>query len=293
MKSVEEIKKQIEFALETKRIDGFIENDCLCINCPKWLSPTTYIVLTAPFFAIGVLVFFTYIGVKLRYVYWLPICYFLFTLAISALSKDFLTFDYNNNQFYMVSKFDKAIIWKGYFLNVKNILEIGINNSYYPKKKNNILRNENEEDILDNDFSLSLVYLNREGKIKSLSGSVFDKKSPKSIATIENLTNYCKLLGELLEIPSKICKKNEKLEVKNVDILTKTLNIIPIDISKEKKEAFKLRIKLALLQMFITVFIPLEIIFIIEYGFWGSFYAWYKMFQHIIFVIIPKELGLR
>ena len=38
MKSIEDIKNEIEFAVDNKKIDGFIKNDCLYVESPAGKS---------------------------------------------------------------------------------------------------------------------------------------------------------------------------------------------------------------------------------------------------------------
>ena len=293
MKNIEEIKNRIDFALVNKEIDGFIENDCLYIRCPKGYSPCVYLIFSFPFFAIAVLAFFAYIGVLWRYVYWIPICYFFFSAAITLMSKDFLVFDYNRGQFYISSKFDKSTIWKGFPLNIRDILELGINNNYFPVKKNNIFakETESEDEYIKKNFWATLVYLTTDGKIKSI---IPQFRYNNDLEMLKNISCYCAIIAELLEIPSKICTYKQKLELASNDKNgSKTLNIIPIDLAYEKKKDLIFRFKVFGIYFIVMVFLPLEIIFIMEHGFIGSFYAWIRFLELFFTEYIPRQFGLK
>ena len=291
MKSIEEIRNRIDFAIANKEINGIVENDCLYIRCPKGYSPCVYLIFTFPVFAILVLAFFAYIGVLWRYIYWIPICYLIFTIAISFMSKDFLVFDYTRGQIYIATKFDKTTIWKGFYLDVRNIQELGINNTYFPLKNRIPFSNESEEDYIKKNFCANLVYLSSDGKLKNL---IPQFRYFYDLDMLKNISCYCALITDLIEIPSKICTYKQKLEIlNNEENKRKTLNIISIDLAKEKKENFKLRMKLAVLQFIITVFVPLEIFLIQEYGFFGSFSAMAKLLKLFFTEFIPRQLGLK
>lgn len=291
MKSIEEIKTRIDFALANKEINGFIDNDCLYIRCPKGYSPCVYLFFTFPVFAVLVLAFFAYIGVLWRYIYWIPICYTIFTIAIAIFSKDFLVFDYNKGQFFLTTKFDKSTIWKGFYLDVRNILEVGINNTYFPLNNRSPFSKDSEDDFIKKNFCSSLVYLSSEGKLKNLIPQFYYFKD---LDMLKNISCYCAVIADLIEIPSKICTYKQKLEIINNDEnQNKTLNIISIDLAKEKKEHFKFRMKLVVLQFFITVFLPLEYFLIQEYGFFGSFSALAKFLTIFFTEYVPRQLGLK
>lgn len=277
MKSLEEIRNEVTFAIENKKITGIIKDDELILKCPSYNSPIVYSLITLPFVIIGVLAFFAYIGIKLRYVYWIPICYVIFVVAIVSLSKDYLIFNFNKLQIYLLTKFDKTTIWKGYYLSKRDFLEIGIDNEYSPTKRNNALIQKSDSEIFENDFNTKLVYLANNGAKKTIINYIKNKED------IDNISTFCNLLGSVLEIPCKSCQKTQKLEViKDIESHNSSFNIIPINLKTEKWNYIKLIIRLSILRFLIAVILPMEIVLYMEYGFIGSLKAWNQIFYIFI-----------
>lgn len=294
MKSIEEIKKEINYAIENKKIDGFIENDCLLISCPRGTFSFFSVIYLTIIFIVTVLLGM-YLNIKSDYLKLITLFYMASIFLSIILFKDYLVYDYNHKQFYLISKFFKFTFLKGNYLNFQEILEVGINNTYDPKGVNNksILEKINDEEYLDINFGLNMVYLNKKGKLKNLTAYIRDKNETKNKLAIDYLNNFCELVGNQLEIPCKICNKYQKLEVKKVDNLNTSLNIIDIDIKKEKSDRIKRNIKLWFLNTIVGSVVPLEIILIQHYGLKGSFYIWIEMFKRLFYEIIPSALGLK
>lgn len=296
MKSIEDIKNEIQFAIDNKKIDGFIDNNCLYISSP---CGDSYIIIALsaliPISMICIWGITNYFGLDVRDYTWVFLLFFLLLLITIKLSKDYIVYDYNSGMIFYSTKLFNKTICNGYYLDTRNILEIGINNTYDPKpNRDDIFKKPKGDEIFEYHFFSTLVYLNSAGKLKKLSGRVYEKYKPQNKLLLENLSAFCKLIANTLEIPCKICEANQKLKIINLEgSINKTLDIIPIDQNKEKKERLIFNIKIYILQVILSAFLPLEIVLIEHHGFWGSFEAWKEMFYVLFFEIIPKALGLK
>ena len=295
MKSIEEIKNEIQFAVENKKIDGFIENDCLYIESPAGESIIMIalsILLPVLALIFGLISCLTDFGVN--YFLIILLLDFLAMILVYKLGKDYIVYDYNLGKIFYSSKLFNKTICKSSYLDVREIAEIGINNVYEPRRdNNNIFKTPKNDEVFECHFKSGIVYLNTEGKLKKLSAYVYDKQKKENKLLLENLSKFANFLASLLEIPCKICEKNQKLEViTNEGSFRKSLNIIPIDLKKEKKDRFVLLTKLFILRLILTVFLPFHIFLIYQYGFWGAFQAWPKMIHLLITRVIPNLLGL-
>ena len=287
MKNNEEIKNEINFAIDNKKLTGFLEKDQLYVECPRIYFTFILFLITVPIFGIGILAFIAYLGFRLRYFYWIPVTYLLIGSIICNLCKDYIVFNYNRGQFYFSTKFYGITIWTGYYLDVRNILEIGIDHVYLPQKNNYILQlfKKKEEDIFEKVSKPCFVYLNSEGKKKNFFAHFYEKKFD------ENLKNYCEIIGSVLEIPAKISNYNQQLRVV-AENNAKYFEIIPFDLKAEKRKIFKIKLIFFLIQFSIP-FIITEIFLYLEYGFIGSLYAWAYIFKKMFTEYIPRELGLK
>lgn len=292
MKSIEEIKNEIFFAISDKKINGFLENDCLYIASSRIYLIFIILLISVPVFGIGILSLIASLGYKLRYFYWIPVTYLLIISVLCKLSKDYIVYDYNRGQIFFATKLFNATIWKGYHIDVRNILEIGIDHILDQRQMpisyrlQALFNKPVTYDIYEKVSKPNIVYLNTEGKIKRFFALFYEKELE------DNYKNFVELIGNLLEIPCKICEKNQKLKVSNVNN-KKFLEIIPLDINEEIRNEQKQRFKLAFFQFFICGILPFEIILISQYGFIESFYIWPKIIKYIVFVLIPRDLGLR
>ena len=68
-----------------------------------------------------------------------------------------------------------------------------------------------------------------------------------------------------------------------------TFNIVPINIANEKSDRFKFNFKLFIGRFLLGTIVPLELIFISEFGFLGSFKAWVDMFTALYLIIIGEK----
>ena len=295
MKSIEEIKNQIDYAIASKKIDGFIENDCLYIDSPRIYYVFIILLLSVPLFGIGILTFIAYLGFRLRYFYWIPPLYLLIVCIFCKLSKDYMVYDYNRGLIYFATKINKTTVWKGYYVDIRSILELGITYNYVPEelKKakykvpiSSLFKKTEDKEIYEKACRPNLVYLNSEGKIKNFFAHYYFKDFE------ENLRNYYELMGNLLEIPTKICENSQKLQV-STETSPVRLEIVPINIKEEKLKDFTLHLQLWLAQIILHLFLSIEILFIYVYGFLGSFSAWGRMFYRFFTEFIPGLFGLR
>ncbi|MBR4328716.1 MAG: hypothetical protein IKP71_02595 [Candidatus Riflebacteria bacterium] len=295
MKSSEEIKTKIDFALANKEINGFIENDCLYINSPFVFS-NIFLFIVILFFVllISISILSLYLGFDARESSWLFLFLFLIMAILMKISKNYLVYDYNLGKIYYSTKLFNKTISNSYNIDVRDIVEIGINNIYEPSRnRNDIFKRVKDDEVFELNFISYIVYLNTEGKLKNLSSAIYNKQEPKNKNLLINLSSFCKIIASSLEIPCKICENNQKLEViTNEESFRKSLNIIPIDLEKEKKDRFVLLTKLFILRFILTVFLPFHLFLISQFGFWGAFQAWPKMIHLLVTKVIPGLLGL-
>ena len=293
MKSYEQIKNEIQFSLDNKKLNGFIEKDYLYVECPRIYFSFIIFLLTVPIFGIGILAFIAYLGYRLRYFYWIPVTYLLLGSILCKLCKDYIVFDYNRGQIYFSTKLYNTTIWTGYYLDVRSIKEIGIDNEYLQQPpiielKNKILKFFNkitDDEIIKKVSKPNLVYLDSEGKKKK----IFDHYYEKDFE--ENFKNYCEIIGSILEIPVKICNINQQLNVATENNIY-YLKIIPFDIKTEKRKIFLFNLRLFFIQLSIP-FVLLWIVAIFEYGFIGSLYYLAYIIKLLFTEYIPRKLGLK
>ena len=295
MKSSEEIKTKIDFALANREINGFIENDCLYINSPFVFS-NIFLFIVILFFVllISISILSLYLGFDARESSWLFLFLFLIMAILMKISKNYLVYDYNLGKIYYSTKLFNKTISNSYNIDVRDIVEIGINNIYEPSRnRNDIFKRVKDDEVFELNFISYIVYLNTEGKLKNLSSAIYNKQETKNKNLLINFSSFCKIIANSLEIPCKICENNQKLEViTNEESFRKSLNIIPIDLEKEKKDRFVLLTKLFILRFILTVFLPFHLFLISQFGFWGAFQAWPKMIHLLVTKVIPGLLGL-
>ncbi len=299
MKSVEEIKNEIEFAVDNKKIDGFIENDCLYIESPAGESIIMIalsILLPVIALIFTLISFFTDFGVN--YSLFLLLLNFIAMILVYKLGKDYIVYDYNLGKIFYSTKLFNKTICKSSYLDVRDIAEIGINNVYEPRRdNNNIFKTPKDDEVYEYHFKSGIVYLNTEGKLKKLSAYVFDKQKNENKLLLENLSKFTSFFASLLEIPCKICDSKQKLELINIEgSIKKTLNIVPINLNQEKKDRLKFVIKIYFLRLFIGflfALMPIAFIFVKQYGFKGAFFALAKFLTIFFTEYVPRQLGLK
>lgn len=299
MKSIEDIKNEIEFAVDNKKIDGFIENGCLYIESPAGESIIMIalsILLPVIALIFTLISFFTDFGVN--YSLFLLLLNFIAMILVYKLGKDYIVYDYNLGKIFYSTKLFNKTICKSSYLDVRDIAEIGINNVYEPRRdNNNIFKTPKEDEVFEYHFKSGIVYLNTEGKLKKLSAYVYDKQKKENKLLLDNLSKFCNLLACLLEIPCKICDSKQKLELINIEgSIKKTLNIVPINLNQEKKDRLKFVIKIYFLRLFIGflfALMPIAFIFVKQYGFKGAFFALAKFLTIFFTEYVPRQLGLK
>ena len=299
MKSIEEIKNEIHFAVDNKKFDGFIENDCLYVESPAGGS----IIMTAfaiflPILVIIVGLISSITGIDIGYLAWIVLLYLLVMILWLKFGKDYIVYDYNYGKIFYSTKLFSKTICKSFCTDVRNIAEIGTNNVYEPRRNNNdLFKRPKDDEIFEYHFKSNVVYLNTEGKLKNLSAYIFDKQLNEKKLMLENLSKFCSFFASLLEIPCKICDSKQKLELINIEgSLKKTLNIVPIDLEKEKKNRLIFVVKIYFLRLFIGflfALIPIVTIFIKEYGFKGGLLALAKFLLIFFTEFVPRQLGLK
>ena len=299
MKNIEEIQKIIDSEIENKKIDGFIENSCLYVPSP--LGYSYFFMAICASWSLVIIMFgviSSYLGVDVKEFSWAIFIYIVISIIMMIKSKDYIAYDYNLGKFFLLTKLFNKNICKSYCIDVRNIVEIGINNIYEPRRNNNdIFKKPNDDEVFEYHFMSNIAYLNTEGKLKNLSAYVYDKQKDKNKILLDNLSKFCKLIANILEIPCKICEAKQKLEVVNIEgSRQKTLNIVPIDLKKEKRDRLIFNIKIYILRvsiMFVLLFSTLMVPVIMEYGLWNVIKISKDIIMKLIFETIPRELGLK
>ena len=299
MKSIEDIKNELQFAIDNKKIDGFIENGWLYIESPAGESIIMIalsILLPVIALIFTLISFFTDFGVN--YSLFLLLLNFIAMILVYKLGKDYIVYDYNLGKIFYSTKLFNKTICKSSYLDVRDIAEIGINNVYEPRRdNNNIFKTPKEDEVFEYHFKSGIVYLNTEGKLKKLSAYVYDKQKKENKLLLENLSKFANFLASLLEIPCKICDSKQKLELINIEgSIKKTLNIVPINLNQEKKDRLKFVIKIYFLRLFIGflfALMPIAFIFVKQYGFKGAFFALAKFLTIFFTEYVPRQLGLK
>ncbi len=295
MKNIEKIKNEIQFALDNKKIDGFIENDSLYVRTPIGVS-SIVIIATLGFFISPPLIikFMQSLEIKDGPIYLLPFMVMIASLASIFICKEYLVIDYTNNRIYKVPKFYKFYLIKSHFIDFRSIQEIGINMVYKPGN----LQSFSFKDLFNKKIELEkferitipvLVYLSSDCKLKNLSGFI------KNNDDLINLGNLCNLIGKILEIPSVVCERNQRIEI---DKTTNpfSLKVKTLEYNQEKKNYIKGGFKkyfIALALNLIVGFIVVEATLIYYVGFYESIQVLYETFLYLFLVLIPRKLGLK
>ena len=295
MKNIDEIKNLIEFSLESKKIKGFIENNCLYVNTPIGVSSNIIILTSFFFFAAFYWVICLIYDIKNDNILcYIPFVFIFLSVAITFLSKDYLVLDFNNKRLFKVPKLFKFTLIKSHLIDFRSILGIGIDMTYKPGNSHNfsfndLFKKKTELEKFENICFPILVYLNSDGKLQRLSGFIINNDD------LINLGHLCDLISEILEIPSKVCEKNQRIEI---DKSTKpySITVKTLEYNQEKKNYIKAGFKNYFINLslhFLLLLISLEGFLIYQYGFFDSFKVLYKSIIYIFTVIIPKSLGLK